>query len=110
MRRLLLTARALEDLVLSEEFVGVDARDIVDHVRNDLVVDERAQQPEGQEWTQHLPNNHEKVFSLHSGRDRGVTGGIATGTLPGSSRRDFTDRVNGATSTPASSNSTSRAN
>lgn len=36
-------------------------------------VQERSQQPEGQEWTQHLPHSYKKVFNLHAGRWRGFT-------------------------------------
>lgn len=69
-----LTRRALADLGLDDQTsAGLPADELVDrHPMIAAFVERRGQNPEGQEAIQ-LPESRAIVYSLHSGRWRGLT-------------------------------------
>ena len=67
------TQKALEDLELSDDLLNRDVEEIVDkHPVLKAFQERRSQSPLGQEAIQ-LPTSRQVVYSLHSGRYRGLT-------------------------------------
>lgn len=68
-----ITERALKDLDLSADLLGRNVEELVDeHPVIKAFAERRAQTPIGQEAIQ-LPKSRQVVYSLHSGRFRGLT-------------------------------------